>query len=315
MTTRRVLTTLLLLLAPVVAVTAALLLRDSVPERVPTHWGTDGVDDTAAFTTYTAIIVVVVGLLALGAVVATWLTRSRPAAAATSMAGWLAWLFALVYLSTLVVARGAEDPYAVDLPWWLVALVLAGSGVAWLGMYALLPPHPDRLRGPVPTLALGDDERVVWVGTARSRPMAWLGVGVFVVGAALVLVEPVVGLLTLPLGVLLWWLHVVTVRVDERGVRAGWGLARWPGRFVALGDVDSAEAQRIEPLEWGGWGHRLSPRGTALVVRRGEGLVLHRVGKGDLAVTVDGADEAAALVNGLVRRAGSDGARSGTAHA
>jgi len=68
----------------------------------------------------------------------------------------------------------------------------------------------------------------------------------------------------------------------------------------ATAEVLSAE--EIDPLGWGGWGVRLSRRGTAHVVRRGPGLVLGRRGGSELAITVDDPDGAAELVAALQRR-------------
>lgn len=305
MTTRRLLSTALLLLAPLVAALAAVLLHDSVPDPLPRHWNMHGeVDGTTGFATMTTLVIVASAALAVAGVVVTWLTSNRSVAAATGMLGWLAWLFSLLYAGTLLAANGAARAEAVDLPWWNVLGVLVGSLLAWAGLHALLPPHPDRLVRTFPTMTLGDDERVVWVGSARSQVMAWLGLSFAVVGAVLVFVEPGLGLILLGTGVLLWWMHALSVRVDDRGVHVGWGPLRWPGRSYALSTIVAAEAETIEPMQWGGWGYRVSPRGTGLIVRRGEGFVLHRSGAADIAVTVDGADDAAALVNALVQRAG-----------
>lgn len=306
MIARRLLSTAILVLAPVLVAAAALALGDTVPDPLPTHWNTRGeVDDTSAFGTFTAIILVITSLLAVVGIVVTWRARTRTTSAVVAMPGWLAWLFALLYGATLVVSDGAARAESVDLPWWVVLAVLVGSGLAWLALHRLLPPHEQSaVRPGFTTMSLADDERAVWVGSARSAAMGWLGAGLAVTGAVLLFLEPVLGAGTLFVGVLVWWLHQLTVRVDDEGVRAGWGPLRWPGRSIALADIASAEAEEVEPMKWGGWGYRVSGRGTGLVVRRGPGIVLHRVSGGDVAITVDGADEAVSLVNALVRRAG-----------
>jgi hypothetical protein len=99
-----------------------------------------------------------------------------------------------------------------------------------------------------------------------------------------------------------WWSRVVTVRVDDRAVTTSWGPGRWPRLTVPLDRVDAARAEQVEPRHWGGWGYRVSRRGRAVVTRRGPGLVLELRDGSALAVTVDGAEEAAELVTAVVER-------------
>jgi hypothetical protein len=102
----------------------------------------------------------------------------------------------------------------------------------------------------------------------------------------------------------LFWAHVISVRVDDRGVTVAWGPARWPRLTVPVEDLAAARSEQIEPLRWGGWGLRRTLRGTAAITRRGPGLVLERRGRTPLAVTVDAPETAADLVNALVERHG-----------
>jgi hypothetical protein len=56
-------------------------------------------------------------------------------------------------------------------------------------------------------------------------------------------------------------------------------------------------APKVTPRQWGGWGYRWRPeKGTAVVVRRGEALVL-RLGDGrTFTVTVDNAEAAVRFI-------------------
>ncbi|MET8329732.1 hypothetical protein [Streptomyces sp. NPDC005181] len=84
----------------------------------------------------------------------------------------------------------------------------------------------------------------------------------------------------------------VAVRVDARALEVRCGHMGLPRRRILLTQVVGADfVPQVTPRQWGGWGYRWRPeRGTAVVVRKGEGLVL-RLGDGrTFTVTVDDAE-------------------------
>ena len=96
----------------------------------------------------------------------------------------------------------------------------------------------------------------------------------------------------------------VHVTVGVHGVRVASPVG-WPAVTVPLDQIASARAIDLRPVDWGGWGYRGSLRlagRAAWVVRRGEALELRLAGDRTFAVTVDGAVEAAAVVNALLDR-------------
>ena len=66
----------------------------------------------------------------------------------------------------------------------------------------------------------------------------------------------------------------VAVRVDGDCLEVRCGHMGLPRRRIPLAHVVDADfAPRVTPRQWGGWGYRWRPeKGTAVVVRRGEGL-------------------------------------------
>ncbi|MFE9552053.1 hypothetical protein ACFYMW_05145 [Streptomyces sp. NPDC006692] len=153
----------------------------------------------------------------------------------------------------------------------------------------------------------------VWTGSATNRAQ-WLlaagGAACIALGVELAvdstwtsgiapLLMSVIGCVTAGLLVIfgtLAFVHVA-VKVDSDCLEVRCGHIGLPRRVIPLAHVVGADfAPRVTPRQWGGWGYRWRPeKGTAVIVRRGEGLVL-RLGDGRVfTVTVDDA-EAAVLV-------------------
>ncbi|MGW1377420.1 hypothetical protein ACWD6P_24560 [Streptomyces sp. NPDC002446] len=154
----------------------------------------------------------------------------------------------------------------------------------------------------------------VWHGSATNRIqwlLAMVGAGCLALGIELAvasswthglapLVMSVVGCVAAGLLVLfgtLAFVHVA-VRVDKDCLEVRCGYIGVPRRRIPLDTVVGADfAPQVTPRHWGGWGYRWRPeQGTAVVVRRGEGLVL-RLGDGHtFTVTVDDAEGAVRAV-------------------
>lgn len=159
----------------------------------------------------------------------------------------------------------------------------------------------------------------VWTGRATNR-MQWLlaslGAGCLALGIVLgvetawdldsaPLLMSVVGCVAaglLGLFGTLAFVHV-HVKVDGEALEVRCGHAGVPRRRIPLGEVLTAEvAPSVTPRHWGGWGYRWRPgKGTAVVVRRGEGVVL-RLGDGHtFTVTVDDAESAVRAIRRQLR--------------
>ncbi|WP_051839486.1 hypothetical protein [Streptomyces sp. NRRL F-5126] len=95
----------------------------------------------------------------------------------------------------------------------------------------------------------------------------------------------------------------VGVRIDEECLEVRCGHIGVPRRRIPLSHVIDADfAPRVTPHQWGGWGYRWRPeKGTAVVVRRGEGLVLRMLDGRDFTVTVDDAESAVRILRARCR--------------
>ncbi|WP_434587674.1 hypothetical protein [Streptomyces sp. A5-4] len=160
-----------------------------------------------------------------------------------------------------------------------------------------------------------------WTGRATNRGQ-WLlaaaGAGCLALGIELAvdsawtsglapLVMSVVGCLAAGLLILygtLAFVHVA-VKVDRDALEVRCGYMGLPRCRIPLAHVVGAEfAPRLTPHQWGGWGYRWRPeKGTAVIVRRGEGIVL-KLGDGrTFTVTVDDAEAAVRVIHDLLSRA------------
>lgn len=159
----------------------------------------------------------------------------------------------------------------------------------------------------------------IWTGRATNRVqwfLALIGAACMALGIALAvdsawesgvvpLTMAVVGCIAAGLLVLFGTLAFVHValRVDEDCLEVRCGHIGLPRRRIPLSHVVGAEfAPHVTPRHWGGWGYRWRPeKGTAVVVRRGEGLVL-RLGDGHtFTVTVDDAEAAVQVITARLR--------------
>jgi hypothetical protein len=155
----------------------------------------------------------------------------------------------------------------------------------------------------------------IWTGHATNRGQ-WLlavcGAGCLALGIELAvdsawasglapLVMSVVGCLAAGLLVLFGTIAFthVRVRVDRECMEVRCGHIGVPRRRIPLEQVDSARTVAwISPRNWGGWGYRWRPEmGTAVVVRRGPGLVLDLGDGRRFTVTVDDADAAVRVIS------------------
>ncbi|WP_328883511.1 hypothetical protein [Streptomyces sp. NBC_00299] len=168
-------------------------------------------------------------------------------------------------------------------------------------------PHPD-----------------VWTGRATNRVqwlLALVGGACMALGIELAIDSPwtdgilplvmaVVGCIAAGLLVLFGTLAFVHValRVDQECLEVRCGHIGVPRRRIPLSEVVGADfVPLVTPRHWGGWGYRWRPeKGTAVVVRRGEGLVLQLWDGHTFTVTVDDAEAAVRVIRDRLRTRTAD---------
>jgi hypothetical protein len=98
----------------------------------------------------------------------------------------------------------------------------------------------------------------------------------------------------------------IAVHVDHRALTIRYGRLGWLRQHVPIERIVAARATELDPMEaHGGWGYRgsLKLRGkAAVVVRAGSAVSLELLGGKLFDITVDGAEDAASLINTFIRR-------------
>ncbi|GAA3928768.1 DUF1648 domain-containing protein [Microbacterium soli] len=304
-----------------------------LPDPIATHWGTGGVDGFgpkwAAIALPLGLGAGMVALMALLGVfghrlpqsgakpqVQAWGPMSRLLGGIGLGSGLLASCAGLV---TAGVQRGLAD--AADAPdiggWMLLSLglLVVGTVLGWF----LQPRSPERRAGE------GEGEAVEGIPLAATERAAWFGTAMMARGAVIALSAAVLltvllsfavfaeeaagGWIMLGVSALLIVLTVTMlvfrVRVNAAGLRVR-SVLGWPSTRIPLEAITKVEVVDIAPMaEFGGWGWRFGPDGRrGVVLRAGEALqVTHERGR-IFVVTVDGAQEAASVLESLRERAG-----------
>ncbi|RKT85828.1 Protein of unknown function [Saccharopolyspora antimicrobica] len=295
------------------AVAAALLagtlaVRDRVPDPVASHWGASGEPDGSMSLTGSTWVnvglwlVIAVAGMAIGA--SGWRRRVNRAAAVATLAGGAVFSAGLVASTLWANLDAVEWQQAKALPFWHVLLLLATTALAgWLGWFAGNR-GPDERAEPaegVAELRLKPGQRAVWVSSVRNRPMQVVGVVALLVGVALVVLQlPVAAVAPLLAGVPVFVVSSARVQVDEHGVHASFGPLRWPVRRIRLEQIEDASVETRRALEVGGWGYRVLPTSTAIMLRGGECLALRLTSGRKFYISVDNPERGAELVNALI---------------
>ncbi len=156
-------------------------------------------------------------------------------------------------------------------------------------------------------IQLAPDERATWISRAHSTGIRIAAATVAVVAVVLAFFVLVPAVVAFAVAVLLAGSSELAVRVDRVGLHTLWGPMGWPRQVIRLDQIAQAHAELVNPMKWGGWGYRITGRGTAANIRTGPGIVVERTTGSSYVVTVDDAEEGADLLNALLIRGRSTG--------
>ncbi|WP_144877094.1 DUF1648 domain-containing protein [Microbacterium sp. 1.5R] len=319
------------LLVPVVIVAAAaIVLAGWLPsflEPVAIHWGIDGADGFAPASTYLWLLLGVgLGVPLLMVVTTLVAVRDQWGGAARLMgalAAGMSAFAAVMSLGSLWIQRdlgpGAEVPGVGGVIGAAAAGLLVVGGLAWVVQPRYRTPA-GQLLAPRQDVRVGTGERVVWLATATMPWGALMLLGLVLAGmivlAVVMLLLGVAGWWVVALGALVTALALAAtasyrVSITPEGFSARSLLGR-PRVDIAPDEITGVRAIDVSPFgDFGGWGWRISVDGrTGIVTRRGPAIEVSRRDRKPFLVTIDGAQEGAALLQRYVEL-GAEGPGAG----
>ena len=289
-----------------VAVVPWVALAPDLPHRAAAHFDWRGHPNGSL--PLPVLAVVLAGLAVLAAATLAWWAWSRVPDGDNRLVAFLAAFNGVLFgvLSVCIAWANKDHTSWRDVrlePGAVGGALGAAFGVAFslVAITAVQDVAPDIT---YPTISLAADERAAWFGRASSRLFAMLG-GIMVLTSTVLVLA---GLYGAAVGVGIGGLAVLatsslSVAVGDRGIVVRSGPLRWPSMHFSLEDVVSAGTIDFKPLRWGGWGYRGSLRllrRAAWGLRAGPAIELELRNGRRFAVTVDHADDGAAVINGLL---------------
>lgn len=306
----------ILLLIPALAVAATwALLGSALPETLATHWSGDMYPDGFSSTrpTFTTCLLISIAGAVLG-MIGVNLRSAGWRAGLLFVGGMAGWTAASSLLVSAITTASAGDPRQAVLGPWLI-LLLAGTlfGLApfWLSgtnkelvQYSeytrelrLAKAHGRPVPEPLPVPETPFRRNVTapaWVWLVSVGVLLLVGFVTWRMlpefqeeGAGMILFSLALMLVTIPL---LLGLCLIGVQVDERGLRVSSALLGFPLRKIALKEIESVQTEYINPGQWGGWGWRFFPGGSAVVFKAMDGLTVQTTGGKRFALTMRGSE-------------------------
>lgn len=319
--TRRMIAAISGVIPLVVVMVSWFVWQDRLPAELASHWsGTgkaDGFSTTGAALTLGLLLT---GIPALVGLIAACIGTMRPAMlrGILGFAGMASGMGAATWLLSAGLTLQAGSAEGAVLGWWLVAVM--ASFLFGAVPYFLAPkPRFTTTRHEV-RIPLGKQESGAWSRTITSKMLLLIPFLLLILTGVLFIPEFTKGdaasiwigagamLVSAVLASLIAHLQVT---VDWRGLRIVSTLGRIPLKRIALEDIAAVEVTELRPSEWGGWGYRVMPGRSAVIMSAGPGLIVTTTADKQFAVTVQDAETAASLLLALRDRQHDGGTRPG----
>ncbi|WP_334146706.1 DUF1648 domain-containing protein [Microbacterium sp.] len=300
----------------------------TLPDSVATRWGVSGADGFGPPLIYVWLLLgvglVLPLLMALATLRAVGVHWGGAARLMGALAAGLAAFALAMCLGSLAIQRdllaGDDVPGIGGVMALSFSSLLVIAALAWL-VQPRVRAEQGRALEPRHAVHVAEGERVVWLGTASIPRAALAAIAALLIAlvalAAFMLWNGVPGgwivaITVLVVGTALVSASAFRVRITPEGFQAH-SLLGWPRVVIPMAEVVSARAVDISPFgEFGGWGWRIAIDGrTGIIMRGGAAIEVSRLGRRPFIVTIDGAEEASALLQAYVDRSAVE-PRTGT---
>ena len=280
--------------------------RDRLPAELASHWsGSGAADDAMAAGALLALNLAMTGVPAVaGVAISFWPGISaRARRGAFFFLGVFGGMGAATWLLSAGLTIQVGDPYEVVLgPWFIVSLVSAGYGLI---PFSISPKPRLEATDVERRFEFAPSETGAWSQTITGTVFVWATIGLIVLGSVIYgpavvagrITDGLFGMITMAVAILLTASFIrLRVTADWRGLRVVSALFRIPLKRIRLDTIDVIEAAELRPAEWGGWGYRIMPGRSALILRKGPGLIVTTTNKKQFAITLNDPETPAALL-------------------
>lgn len=304
----------LTMLVPALAICLSYLAwASALPTEVASHWSGTGAPDDSLPTVPVLITTLAVSVVAaVGAIVLLALPKPhmRTKRVIMLLLGLVAGSAAGVWIIPTWLTVQAGSVEGAVLGFWVIPM--AAASLWGVIPAAILPAQPMHFPGATPVaMELGETEVGAWSRTITAMMFVWVTLGIGALAAVIyvpLLMEGGIevagfGLIVMVAAVLVCASFIrLRVSVDWRGLRVV-SLFGIPLKRIPLDQVAVVESTDIRPMDWGGWGYRVMPGRSAVVLRSGPGLVVTTASGKQFAITIDDPEQPAALLQALAARA------------
>ncbi|TQO20178.1 hypothetical protein FB472_1794 [Rhodoglobus vestalii] len=290
-----------------VTVITWLFWREMLPSDLPRQWGSNGVSSTWP----TGLAIVLVSLVCVGsAIISTFALRESAAYIRRKTFLWSGFAAGLACGVWLVTAGSTITSGTTAVPqvgaWPLLFMVLLAYGlIPFLIAHQWVEPEPTE---PPVEVLFTPTETGAWISTVTVPIFAVVGVAMLSGGVALLVLasrEQSTGgdlwgaAILLVLVVPMVAFARVRISVDWRGLKVVTWILGISLKTIPLVSVKSVHTEALKPEQWGGWGYRVMPGRSAIILRTGPGIVVDTTNGKQFALSLKTPETPAALLSTL----------------
>lgn len=304
--TRRTLAAATLLIPVLVVIVSWRGWRDHLPVELASHWsGAGPADGAMAAGSLFSLSLAMTGVPAVaGVALAFWNRISvRTMRGGFFLLGMFGGMGATSWLLSAGLTMQVGDPYEVVLGLWAIPS-FASAGYGFIPF--LISPKPQLEATDVQSrFEFEPSETGAWSQTITGSIFAWVAGGLIILGGVLYgpavasghVSDSLFGMSTMTVAILIVASFIrLRVTADWRGLRVVSAVFRIPLKRIRLDKIDVIEAAELQPVEWGGWGYRITAGRSALILRKGPGLIVTTTNQKQFAITLDDPGTPAALL-------------------